>query len=702
MDENQNARDKKHEKQKARVQAALLSSILSKHFDMVAYLTCESPTDAHEALAGDEWNYGVVIGETNNDTAQVSIFPTKTVGNYNEYLFGRVAPALYGDAEQKRAYLSALSLPTVAQNARPNDPYVVNIVCGTADCLRHKRFAFYFVAEDFYILLKSDTTEISRQQSEQNNRLREALNTAQQASVAKTTFLSRMSHEIRTPMNAIIGLTSISLHEANLTPKLEDYLGKIDESARYLLALINDILDMSRIESGRVTVKYEEFSLRMLLDQIKTIVDGQCKDKDLRFRLKVIGETREYYIGDDTKLKQILINILGNAVKFTGEGGDITLTVECVARYDGQSSFRFVVKDTGIGMDKAYLPRIFEPFSQEDDTNTTSYGGSGVGLAITRNIVQMLNGSITAESAKGVGSTFTINIPLKDSQKDEDDAAEIRPQDISVLIVDDEAVACSHAKSVLDDAGIVADTATSGQEGLNLIRLKRARRDDYRVILVDLKMPDHDGIEVTREIRKIVGDEATVIILTVHDWYDVEKEAHTAGVDSFMSKPLSAANLLYELKHILRRKKPQNEPPVLADLEGRRILVAEDMPVNAEIVKQLLFMRGMEVTIAENGMRAVELFSLKPAGYFDAVLMDVRMPVLDGLGASRAIRDTEKQRGDKVSIPIIAMTANAFDEDVQRSLQAGMDAHLAKPVEPKNMYRTMAELIGKRQTEAIT
>ena len=692
MDENKNNREAAHKNNAERVRTALLSNILSQHFDMAAYLTCEQPTDEHDVLANDLWSYGIVIGETSNAENDGSVLPTNDVVNYNEYLFGRVAPVLHGDAEQKRAYLSALSLPMVAQNARQNEPYVVNVMCGADDNLRHKRFAFYFIAEDFYIVLMSDTTEISRQQTEQNARLREALNTAQQASIAKTTFLSRMSHEIRTPMNAIIGLTNISLHEPNLTPKLEDYLTKIDESARYLL--------LSRIESGRMTVKYEEFSLRSFLEQIKTIIDGQCKEKDLCFHLKVIGETREYYIGDDTKLKQVLINILGNAVKFTAEGGNITLTVECVARYDGQSSFRFVVKDTGIGMDGEYLPHIFEPFSQEDDTTTTSYGGSGLGLAITKNIVQMLNGSITVESAKGIGSTFIVNIPLKDSPKNDDINEEICPQDISVLIVDDEAVACSHAKSVLDDVGIVADTATSGREGLNLIRLKQARRDDYHVILVDLKMPDHDGIEVTREIRKIVGDETTVIILTVHDWYDVEKEAHTAGVDSFMSKPLSAANLLYELKHILRCKKSHNKPPILADLTGRRILVAEDMPVNAEIVKQLLFMRGMEVVVAENGMRAVEFFSLKPAGFFDAVLMDVRMPVLDGLAAAETIRDAEKRRGDKMKIPIIAMTANAFDEDVQRSLQAGMDAHLAKPVEPKNMYRTLAELIGKRQAEA--
>ncbi|MBR0288698.1 MAG: response regulator [Selenomonadaceae bacterium] len=661
---------------KEKVEGALLDKILARQFDMVAY------------LANDK--YSVVVGDKNL-IGKGSIFPITREGRYDEYLKNQVIPVVEGE---KIVASEALSLATVREQVKVQEPYVVNIACKISGEIFYKRFDFYAIdpRADFYILLKSDTTEIQRKQIEQNARLKTALSAAEQANVAKTAFLSRMSHEIRTPMNAIIGLDNIALHEKDLTPTLKGYLEKIGTSARYLLSIINDILDMSRIESGRMSFRNEEFSFTSFIYQINSLIDGQCNDKGLTYECELKGEIGKYYIGDDTKLEQVLINILGNAVKFTDTGGKVTLVIECTAQFDGQSNFRFTIRDTGIGMNKDYLPRIFEPFSQEDDTTTSRYGGSGLGLAITKNIVQMMNGTIEVTSEKGVGTEFVVNVPLKDSARSEgDDTFEMRPQDFSVLIIDDEELAREHAKSVLGEVGIKSETCASGKEALELINLRHARREDYNLIVVDWLMPEMDGIELTQKIREILGDETAVIVLTAYDWYEVEEKAIEAGVDTFMSKPLTSANVLYEFRQAFSRKRQGTTERKEIDLEGRKILVAEDMPVNAEIMMMILEMRGMISDHAENGKIAVEKFAASPPGFYDAVLMDIRMPVMDGLEATAAIRALDHP--DAKTVPIIAMTANAFDEDVQRSLKAGMNAHLTKPADPEQLYKALQELI---------
>ncbi|MBQ6759735.1 MAG: response regulator [Selenomonadaceae bacterium] len=664
---------------KEKVQGALLDKILARQFDMVAYLVNDK--------------YSVVVGDASLIT-KGSIFPKTREGRYDTYLKEQVIPVLEGDDSTKKNLGDALRISTIKDKLKTAEPYVVNIACNIGGETFYKRLDFYAIdpRADFFILLKSDTTEIQQKQIQQNSRLKAALNEAKQANVAKTAFLSRMSHEIRTPMNAIIGLDNIALHDPDLTPTLKGYLEKIGSSARYLLSIINDILDMSRIESGRMSFRNEEFSFTSFVYQINSLIDGQCKDKGLNYDCQLKGEIGKYYIGDDTKLEQVLINILGNAVKFTDAGGTVTLIIECTAQFDGQSNFRFTIKDTGIGMSKDYLPRIFEPFSQEDDTTTSRYGGSGLGLAITKNIVQMMNGSITVESTKGVGTEFVINVPLKDSARGEgEESHEMRPQDFSVLIVDDELLAREHAKSVLGEVGIAADTCAGGKEALELIEMRHARREDYNLILVDWLMPEKDGIALTRDIRKILGLDTTVIVLTAYDWYEIEEEALKAGVDTFMSKPLASTNVLYEFQQAFNRKRQTVPEKKVVELEGRKILVVEDMPVNAEIMMMILEMRGMISDHAENGKIAVEKFAESPPGFYDAILMDIRMPVMDGLKATEAIRALDHP--DAKTVPIIAMTANAFDEDVQRSLKAGMNAHLTKPADPEHLYKTLQELI---------
>ena len=420
-------------------------------------------------------------------------------------------------------------------------------------------------------------TEIDAEMREsmaKNEALAEALTVAEDASRAKTAFLSNMSHEIRTPMNAIIGLDTLALHDAGLSEQTRDYLEKIGASARHLLGLINDILDMSRIESGRVILHKEEFSLGAVLEEINTMVMSQCSDKGLHYECRVLSEMDDWYVGDATKLKEVLINILSNAIKFTEAPGSVTMTVRRTAQFEDQSTLCFRVQDTGIGMDQEFLPKIFDPFSQEDGSTKNKYGSTGLGMAITKNIVEMMNGTISVESEKGVGTVFTVFVTLKNSEHEE-----------------------------------AAPTAAPGQE-----------------------------------------------------------TASASGGDE--------------------------QRPTLA---GRRILLAEDIEINAEIMMDVLSMEEIEADHAENGRVAVEMFSASTPGSYSAILMDIRMPEMDGLEAAAAIRALD--RPDAKKIPIIALTANAFDEDVQRSLQAGMNAHLSKPVEPDHLYRTLEDLIEKAEAK---
>ena len=531
----------------------------------------------------------------------------------------------------------------------------------------------------------------TRKQLAQGEALENALSAAEEANRAKTSFLSNMSHEIRTPMNAIIGLDNIALADTSISDSTRDYLEKIGTSAHHLLSIINDILDMSRIESGRMTVKNEEFSFSKTLAQVNTIINGQCNDKGLHYDCKIKGDVQDYYIGDDMKLRQVMVNILGNAVKFTPEGGNVSLLIETVARYDGKSTLRFTFTDTGIGMSEEYLPRLFEAFTQEDSSTTNRYGSTGLGMPITKNIVELMNGNIEVESTKGKGTIFTVTLTLIDSdrRKDNDDQDEL-PQDMCVLVIDDDFTACDHAQLILGQVGISCEKALSGDEGLEMVKLRHARREPYNLILIDWKMPGMDGVETTRKIREIVGNGTPVIILTSYNWDDIIDEAHDAGVDSFVAKPLFAGNVLDEFREAFRLKNSRLVKET-ANLEGKRVLLAEDVEVNAEIMMMVLSMREMIVEHAANGRIAVDMFSQSAPGYYDAILMDMRMPEMDGLEATRTIR--AMNRPDAGTIPIIALTANAFDEDVQRSMQAGLNAHLSKPVEPEALFSTLEGLI---------
>ena len=531
-----------------------------------------------------------------------------------------------------------------------------------------------------------------REAMEKSRALVEALNAAEQANRAKTAFLSNMSHEIRTPMNAIIGLDSLALRNDALPEETREYLEKIGGSARHLLGLINDILDMSRIESGRLVIRKEAFSFSGMLDQINTMVMSQCGEKGLTYECRIIGGVSDSYIGDDMKLKQVLINILSNAIKFTNAPGSVTLTVERTASYETQSTLRFSVRDTGIGMDPAFIPKIFDAFTQEDSSRNNKYGSTGLGMAITKNIVELMNGTISVQSEKGVGSEFTVVVTLTNCEHQGAGARLMKPGDLRILVVDDDAIDAEHARIVLDEAGIQADTCFSGEEALQMLEVRHTKHEPYHLVLLDWKMPEMDGLEVAQEIRKRYDKETTVIILTAFSWDEIMDEALHAGVDSFLAKPLFSSHVIDEFERIARKNNMSfHKEKKRAELKGRRILLAEDIMINAEIMKQILQMREAEIDHAENGAIVLQMFRESAIGQYDAILMDVRMPEMDGLEATAAIRALD--RPDAKTVPIIALTANAFDEDVQRSLQVGMNAHLSKPVEPERLFETLEELI---------
>ncbi|MDD3368661.1 MAG: response regulator, partial [Lachnospiraceae bacterium] len=560
-------------------------------------------------------------------------------------------------------------------------------------------FAYLDDTRNVIVFMRADITDLIEEQTRQKENLRNALLQAEQASHAKTDFLSHMSHEIRTPMNAIIGMSTLAAQYVNDPEQVAECISKVGISARFLLSLINDILDMSRIESGKITLKDEKFPFDEFIGNINTIIYNQAKDKGIDYDCIITSFTSPNYIGDATKLQQILINLLGNAVKFTPAGGKTQFIVHQNKVENGKAYMTFTVNDTGIGISEEFQKKMFDPFEQADQGTTAVYQGTGLGLAICKNLVDMMGGTINVNSIEGVGTEFSVNIALgvSDDERSYSMPENIILEKLKALVEDDDVLICENTQSILKEMGIRAEWVTNGKQAVELVRDKHAAKNDFDIVLLDWKMPDMDGIETARRLRTIVGPEVTIIVITAYDWSAIEQEAKAAGVNLLITKPLFKSALLSAFQRIYVEKAQKEEAIKKADYDfsGRHILLVEDHILNVEVAKRLLESRNATVDVAENGLRAIEMFATSPEHYYDVILMDVRMPVMDGLTSARSIR--QLRNTGAATIPIVAMSANAFDEDVEKSKAAGMNAHLAKPIEPQLMYATLERLFQQQE-----
>ncbi len=548
----------------------------------------------------------------------------------------------------------------------------------------------------FLVILSSRQKNLLRIEAK-NAQLSEAIAHADQASKAKSTFLARMSHEIRTPMNAIMGLTTIAKTNIDDKAKVEDSLSKIESSSKILLNIINDVLDMSAIESDKLKIAHQPFDLKELLTSITALYYTQCKQKDIAFELNCAEVTEERLIGDPLRVNQILLNFLSNAYKFTNPGGSVSVRVSETAKRDTTVFFRITVSDTGIGMSEDMQKRLFHRFEQENASTAQLHGGSGLGMSITKNLVELMQGSVKVESELGKGSAFTVDIPFEinpsapgiDSQK---------LKRIRALIVDDSEDACEYTSIVLDRIGVNYDIASSGAKALSMLEETYAQGSGYDICFLDWKMPGITGIELTQQIRERFDADTVIIIVSAYDVSEIEEEAKTAGVNLFIAKPLfqsTVFNLLMSLSGGQYAKAPVEQENY--DFSGKRVLLAEDNALNSEIATELLDMVNMAVDRAENGQIAVELFETSAPGTYDGILMDIQMPVMDGYEAARQIRKSRHPQAK--TIPIWAMTANAFNEDVAEALSSGMDGHIAKPIDTAVLYQSLQESFSKGKSK---
>ena len=542
-----------------------------------------------------------------------------------------------------------------------------------------------------YILVMSDRTA----DKQVNQALSDAVAAAETANRAKSTFLSNMSHDIRTPMNAIIGFTTLAISNIDDKERVKDYLTKTLASSNHLLSLINDVLDMSRIESGKIHLEEVEVNLSDVLHDLKTIVSGQIFAKQLELYMDVMDVTDEDVYCDKTRLNQILLNLLSNAIKFTPAGGTVSVRVRQLAgQVRGCGQYEFRIKDNGIGMSPEFAKKIFEPFERERTSTVSRIQGTGLGMAITKNIVDMMGGTIEVQTAQGKGSEFIIRVPLRVQ-------AERRPvekitelEGLKALVVDDDFNTCDSVTKMLVKVGMRAEWTLSGKEAVLRARQSIEMSDVYHAYIIDWRLPDMNGIEVTRQIRSL-NDDTPIIILTAYDWSDIEVEAKAAGVTAFCSKPMFLSDLRETLMSALGQKltdAPQELlPEKNADFKDKHILLVEDNELNREIAQEILREYGFRVDTAENGEVAVEKVSTAAPGSYDLVLMDVQMPVMDGYTATRKIRALDDPA--RAKLPIIAMTANAFDEDRRNALESGMNGFLSKPIVIGDLVQELRKIL---------
>ena len=532
------------------------------------------------------------------------------------------------------------------------------------------------------LLASMNVSQEKKAEIESHKALKEAYRAAENASCAKTEFLSNMSHDIRTPMNAIVGLTAIAGANIESQDRVVECLGKITKSSRHLLGLINEVLDMARIESGRISLAEEDFRLPELVDNLLTLTKPAIDEHHHQLEVHIEHIEHEAVCGDSLRIQQVFVNLMSNAVKYTPDGGNITLTIE--EKPNGFSElgcYEFSIEDNGIGMTPEFQKIMFEPFSRADDHRTTKVQGTGLGMAIARNIVNLMNGDIQVESAPNKGTKITVTVYLKLQENEKEQEKELL--DLPVLVVDDDKTCCESTVATLQEIGIAGEWVLTGKEAVERCYARHETNSDYFAVILDWKMPEMDGIATARKIRERVGEDVTIIILTSFDFSEIEEEARAVGVNAFMAKPLFRSRLTATLRQFTSGKQEKNARNYLEDFAkenyaGKRILLVEDNELNREIATEIIGMTGVTIDIAENGKIAVEKVMEAPEKWYDLIFMDIQMPIMNGYEATAAIRALAGNRG---KVPIIAMTANAFAEDVQLAKNTGMNEHIAKPLD---------------------
>lgn len=542
------------------------------------------------------------------------------------------------------------------------------------------------------MLYIKDIDQTKREEKRQQDALRDALELAELSNSAKSEFLSRMSHDIRTPMNAIIGMSTIAAANLKNPEKIADCLSKIGVSAKFLLSLINNVLDMSKIESGKLNITQNKFNFHEMIKNIYTLCHNQAKERNQQFSIFIGNDIDEYYMGDELRINQILLNLLSNSIKYTKEKGKINLSIEKEKETKSITYLKICVADNGIGMSKDFLNRIFDPFEQERTSGGRIFEGTGLGLSITQNLVHLMNGTILVESEVGKGSQFKIILPLKKVNVEKEKLKEVELKDLSVLVVDNEETVCLQTEMILSRMGVRAKWVTDGKQAVEEVKKSIEKDERFDVAIIDWNMPEWNGIDTVKEIRKLNGANLLVIIMSAYDWSEIEEESKSAGVDFFLPKPIfenDVQSILYRISQTDHKLEIPDE--VLIEFNKEHILLVEDSEINREIAQTLLEMKNIKVETAINGKEAVDKFIKAKEGYYKAILMDIRMPIMNGLEATEEIRKSNKK--DAKTIPIIAMTANAFQEEKEEARKAGINAYLTKPIEVKELYRILREQI---------
>ncbi|MDE6739994.1 MAG: response regulator, partial [Lachnospiraceae bacterium] len=524
--------------------------------------------------------------------------------------------------------------------------------------------------------------------------LESALAQANRANEAKSVFLSNMSHDIRTPMNAIVGFTTLAITHIDRREQVKEYLEKIMASGNHLLSLINDVLDMSRIESGKMQLEEKVCSLPDVAHGLCNILQADVRAKRQELYVDTVDVVNEEIYCDKLRLNQVLLNLVSNAVKYTPEGGTINVRItEQPVDRDGYAGYVFTVKDTGIGMSEEFLKHVFEPFEREENSTISGIQGTGLGMAITKNIVDMMNGNIEVQSEQGVGTQFDVSFIFRIHVGEETEYVIPELKNCRVLVVDSNPESCEGISHMLGQIGMRAEWATSEEEAVVQSREAAMLGDDFKVYVIGWMLPEIDGIGIARKIREEIDKEAIVIILTAYDWADIEDEAKAAGVTAFCNKPLFLSKLRKCLDSILHGEQLEVQESRLdmSHLKGARILLAEDVDLNQEIAVEILGDAGFVTEVARNGQEAVEMVKRSEPGYYQLVLMDIQMPVMNGYKATKAIRSLKNRK--LASIPILAMSANAFEEDKQEALRSGMNGHIAKPIDIESMFETLRKVL---------